>query len=41
MTDTAAIYLDYNASTPLLPEALDAMLPYLRGNFGNPKFPRR
>jgi len=36
MTDTAAIYLDYNASTPLLPEALDAMLPYLRGNFGNP-----
>lgn len=30
------IYLDYNASTPLLPEALDAMLPYLRGRYGNP-----
>ena len=23
------IYLDYNASTPILPEVLDAMLPYL------------
>ena len=30
------IYLDHNATTPLLPEALDAMLPYLRGRFGNP-----
>jgi cysteine desulfurase len=30
------IYLDYNATTPLLPEALDAMLPYLREHFGNP-----
>ncbi len=30
------VYLDHNASTPLLPEALDAMLPYLRGRFGNP-----
>src|SRR5262245_49265955 len=30
------IYLDYNASTPLLPEALDAMLPYLRSRYGNP-----
>jgi cysteine desulfurase len=30
------IYLDYNASTPLLPEALDAMLPYLRNRYGNP-----
>jgi len=30
------IYLDYNASTPLLPEVLDAMLPYLRERFGNP-----
>lgn len=29
------IYLDHNATTPLLPEALDAMLPYLRGRFGN------
>ncbi len=30
------IYLDHNATTPLLSEALDAMLPYLRGKFGNP-----
>ena len=30
------IYLDYNATTPLLPEVVDAMLPYLRGHFGNP-----
>lgn len=29
------IYLDYNATTPILPEALDAMLPYLRDGFGN------
>lgn len=31
-----AIYLDHNATTPLLPEVVDAMLPYLRGEFGNP-----
>src|SRR5262245_51719195 len=30
------IYLDHNATTPILPEALDAMLPYLRGKYGNP-----
>lgn len=30
------IYLDHNATTPLLPEALAAMLPYLREHFGNP-----
>lgn len=30
------IYLDYNATTPLLPEVLDAMLPLLRDGFGNP-----
>ena len=30
------IYLDYNATTPLLPEVVDAMLPYLRAHFGNP-----
>lgn len=30
------IYLDHNASTPVLPEVLDAMLPYLREHFGNP-----
>ena len=30
------IYLDHNATTPLLPEVVDAMLPYLRTHFGNP-----
>ena len=29
-------YLDYAATTPVLDEVVDAMLPYLRGNFGNP-----
>jgi len=33
---TDAIYLDFNATTPILPEVLDAMLPYLREGFGNP-----
>jgi len=31
-----AIYLDYNATTPVAPAVLDAMLPYLREEFGNP-----
>jgi cysteine desulfurase len=30
------IYLDHNATTPLLPEVLECMLPYLREHFGNP-----
>ncbi len=30
------IYLDYNATTPVAPEVVDAMLPYLREQFGNP-----
>ncbi|MGC3990713.1 MAG: cysteine desulfurase family protein [Chthoniobacteraceae bacterium] len=29
------IYLDYNATTPLAPEVLDAMRPYLETHFGN------
>ena len=32
----APIYLDYQATTPLAPEARAAMLPYLDGKFGNP-----
>ncbi len=30
------IYADHAATTPLLPEALDAMLPWLKERFGNP-----
>jgi cysteine desulfurase len=30
------IYLDYNATTPLDPAVIEAMLPYLREHFGNP-----
>jgi cysteine desulfurase len=40
MTDPAGrdplIYLDHNATTPVLPEVVDAMLPFLREHFGNP-----
>ena len=31
-----AIYLDHNATTPVYPAAVDAMLPWLREQFGNP-----
>ena len=30
------VYLDHNATTPLDPATLEAMLPYLRESFGNP-----
>jgi cysteine desulfurase len=29
-------YLDHNATTPVRPEAVDAMLPWLREGYGNP-----
>src|SRR5438046_21630 len=32
----SAIYLDYNATTPIDPAVVDAMLPYLHSHFGNP-----
>lgn len=31
-----ARYFDFNATTPLLPEVVDAMLPFLTTHFGNP-----
>lgn len=31
-----SIYPDYNATTPIVPEVADAMMPFLRENFGNP-----
>jgi len=30
------IYLDFNASTPICPEAAEAMLPFLTDHYGNP-----
>ena len=30
------IYLDHNATTPVLPEVVEAMLPFLAEHFGNP-----
>ena len=33
------IYLDHAATTPLRPEALEAMLPFLASDFGNPSSP--
>ncbi|HYO18838.1 MAG TPA: aminotransferase class V-fold PLP-dependent enzyme, partial [Dermatophilaceae bacterium] len=34
--DQPLIYLDHNATTPVAPEVLDAMLPFLRDQYGNP-----
>ncbi len=36
-----SIYLDHNATTPVAPEALEAMLPYFGDRFGNPSSPHR
>jgi cysteine desulfurase len=33
---TLPIYLDYNGTTPHAPEVIDAMLPFLKTEFGNP-----
>jgi len=30
------IYLDHNATTPVRPEVLEAMMPYLATEWGNP-----
>ncbi|MEH3099585.1 cysteine desulfurase family protein [Sphingomonas adhaesiva] len=34
-------YLDYQATTPLAPEAFEAMVPWLRDQFANPHSPHR
>jgi len=36
MKNMKPIYLDYNATTPVDPQVLKAMLPFLREHFGNP-----
>jgi len=33
---TRKVYLDHNATTPVAPEVLEAMLPFFREDFGNP-----
>lgn len=33
---SAPIYLDYNATTPVTEDVLDAMIPFFRDHFGNP-----
>lgn len=38
---THDIYLDFNATTPVDPEVLEAMLPYLGARFGNPSSDHR
>jgi cysteine desulfurase len=36
MSARKPVYLDFNATTPLSPAVLEAMLPFLREEFGNP-----
>ncbi|WP_374109444.1 aminotransferase class V-fold PLP-dependent enzyme [Actinotalea sp. K2] len=39
MNHRDVIYLDHNATTPVAPEVLTAMMPYLTEAFGNPSSP--
>jgi cysteine desulfurase len=45
VTEPAITYLDHAASAPMRPEAIEAMMPYLTGNYANPsgshRFARR
>ena len=34
--ENTPVYLDHNATTPVAPEVVEAMLPFLRDSFGNP-----
>lgn len=36
MSEPKPVYLDHNATTPVRPEVLEAMLPFLKGEYGNP-----
>ena len=36
MNPSTPVYLDHNATTPILLEVVDAMVPFLREHFGNP-----
>lgn len=38
-TDATSAYLDYAAATPMAPEVVEAMTPYLTGRFYNPSSP--
>ena len=41
MSTDDVVYLDHNATTPVLPEVLDAMLPFLTHHFANPSSSHR
>ena len=45
VTETAITYLDHAASAPMRPEAIEAIMPFLTGNYANPsgshRFARR